>query len=100
MTRDPRTDPRPGALSPTMLDALKQAAAHDGKLERRPGGYWVYPGVALSGSRYVWWAGTTTVHALVTRGAMAYTKWQQRNRSKGGGDFPVEATIIRRGPDE
>lgn len=75
---------KPKELSPTMKEAVEHARQHGGKLVRLPGGFWTAPDAPIK----PWW-GTTTVQALVTRGAAAYTKYQEG----ANGKFPVEATI-------
>ena len=40
---------KPEALSPTMREAMDKAAEHGGKLERMPGGFWIYRGAKLNG---------------------------------------------------
>lgn len=80
-------------LSPPMREALDKAKTHgNGKLVRYPGGYWTFPGAEWAGSAPVWWAGTSTVQALVTRGQLEYTK-QMHRRRHGSATFPIEATI-------
>lgn len=76
-------------LSPTMTDMLEEIAAHGGIVERRPGGYWTWPGCASSGGVPITYWGTTTVQALVDRGRLSYSKHQQSRQ----GEFPVEAKI-------
>lgn len=81
-----------GELSPTMRDAIDHALKHSGGvpenavLVRFPGGFWSH-----RGSRQIdptW--GTTTIEAIVKRGAAEYTKWKER---KDGSQFPIEVTI-------
>ncbi len=76
------------ALSPSMAGALTHALNHGAKLIRFPGGFWAAENWKLHSG--VYW-GTSTVEALVTRGRMAYTKWQDGKHGK----FPVEATVIQ-----
>jgi hypothetical protein len=78
------------ALSTNMQLALECARAGGGSLHRWPGGYWYNhkPPLHAMATSY----GTTTVHALVERGAMIYTK-MQAGRS---GPFPIEASIPTR----
>ena len=71
-------------LSPTMRDAIEYAKRHGNKLIRYPGGFW-----CAEGTRHPWY-GTTTVNALVDRGAAEYTKWQER---MSGSRFPIEITL-------
>ena len=82
----------PNAMSLTMLDALAFAKEHGGTLHRYPGGFWLQdnlPGGSYPG--HVKHYGTQTVEALVKRGAMRYTRWQQHRG--GAGQFPIEATL-------
>lgn len=81
--------PEKEELSPTMKAALQMATDHDGKLVRYPGGYWSYFGVSMSTGRPDQYHGTTTIEALVARGKMRYSAWQQNKN----GEFPIEAAI-------
>ena len=74
-------------LSPEMAKALEAAKDAGGKLRRFPGGFW-YPSDKAQGE----WFGTTTVEALVKRGAMTYSRWQQRHWPNLK-PFPIEATV-------
>lgn len=65
----------------TQLEALRQAYAHEGRLERRDGGFWTYPDCPVArilrtgpGEYDVpaWHCGTTTVYAMEKAG------WLQR----------------------
>lgn len=76
-------------LTRTMQTALAFANKHGGKLERYPGGFWMEP--KHTGSTAKQWFGTSTVHALVTRGVMEYTAWQEGRNFK----FPVEASVVK-----
>lgn len=83
MTFDPR-------LTRPMEIAMADIARIGGTVERKPGGYWVRPGVAWSSS--TGWGlsiPTTTVQALVRRGKLAYTEHQEGRRGK----FPIRAAI-------
>ncbi len=63
-------------LSTTMEEALELAAAGNGTLVRRPGGYWTRPDAQPKGGPYHWgergpdYANTSTVRALVDRRLM------------------------------
>lgn len=77
------------SLTPAMTKALEKAASHGGYLIRYPGGYWTYQGVKRWSGIPEWCVGTTTVEALVKRGALEYVGWQQGRRGK----FPTKAAI-------
>ena len=81
------------ALSKQMQDVLDVATKHGGILERWPGGYWSYPGVKTKFGSPNWWTGTSTIHALVTRGRLEYTQHRVRSRRTAGGTFPVQAKV-------
>lgn len=75
-------------LSPTMEYALKLANEKgNGKLTRFPGGFWI-ASETWSHPQF----GTPTIEALVSRGKMTYTKWQQRDPRPA---FPIEATVTK-----
>lgn len=85
-------------LTPTMQAALDFARAHDGKLTRHPGGFWCGPSgvggyIDESGEyrAHGRWFGTSTVHALVSRGVMQYTAWQPSSKHR---PFPIEASVV------
>lgn len=77
-------------LSPTMLATIAKANEHGGRLVRLPGGFWTYEGCPWNGSAPEWSQGTSTIHALVTRGAAVYTDRKTNSR----GDFPVAIQIV------
>lgn len=77
-------------LSPTMRSALACAKAYGGKIVRYPGGYWAREGWMQNGDRSASY-GTSTIQGLVDRERLEYTKFQQHK--KGGGSFPIEATV-------
>jgi hypothetical protein len=77
-------------LSPTMEWAMRVAVASNGKLTRFPGGFWRAHATATRAF------GTSTVNALVGRGELRYTKWQDRNN--GGPKFPIEASLVPKDP--
>lgn len=58
-----------------------------GAIERIPGGFWVQPGTSATYPSF----GTTTVEALVKRGAAKYTDWKE-NRN---GRFPIKAELTQ-----
>lgn len=73
-------------LSPTMIQVVEYMRHHGGVIHRHPGGFW---------ARAEWMPrqlsfGTTSVHALVTRGAAEYCEWQEGR----GGRFPIQARLI------
>lgn len=72
-------------LTKTMKAALKFSHKHDRKLTRHPGGFWMGKQFSRYGESY----GTPTVEALVRRGFMHYTAWQE---GRSGG-FPIEAEL-------
>ncbi len=80
-------------FSPTMRAAIDHALLHSNgvigcaKLYRFPGGFWSDKDWRLYEGPY--W-GTTTIEAIVKRGAGEYTKCQGR---KDGSKFPVEVHI-------
>lgn len=77
-------------LTPAMREAVSNAEGNGGTLHRYPGGFWSWPNASWSGSTPSgWFCGTSTVEALVDRGRLVYTRWQD-GRS---GRFPVHATI-------
>lgn len=78
-------------LSATMACVLVEVKEKGGRLTRRQGGYWCIPGAPLSqwGTLPSWWASTPTIEALVRRGYMRYTDWQEGRKGK----FPIAAEI-------
>jgi hypothetical protein len=81
-----------------MEKAVEFAKQHDDKLVRYPGGFWMQAGLTAADDAWMnrKWFGTSTVEALVKKGAMVYTQWQ------GGrhGQFPVEAALAYPGGDD
>lgn len=73
-------------LSPEMIDAVKLAKKHGGKLMRRPGGFWAEESWSFGCGRP--WFGTSTIAALVKRQKGDYTL-----RATTG--FPIEFTLRR-----
>ena len=73
---------------------MDKAAEHGGKLERMPGGFWIYRGAKLNGGVPEWYVGTSTVQALVKRGAMEYSE----HKESRGGRFPIAAQIVKKDP--
>lgn len=79
-------------LSPVMEEAMRYAR-NAGKLVRLPGGFWTVessPRHAHNGHPE-WSVGTPTVKALVARGELAYSRWQDGRH----GPFPIEAAPVR-----
>ena len=77
---------RPASAS--MQEALEKAK-HYGSLERRPGGYWTYPGCPML-NNYAphWYVGRETVRGLVLRGSLIFTHYK---RDATGLQFAVRA---------
>jgi len=78
---------KPATFSPEMRAAIDCALEHGGKLIRYPGGFWSYEGWGLHHGVYF---GTTTIEAIVKRGAGEYTNQQRR---RDGSTFPIEVTV-------
>lgn len=78
-------------FSPTMKAALAYMRAHDCKMVRYPGGFWARQEWGGRGEPFF---GASTMNALEFRGAIKWTKHQER--SGGSGTFPVEAEISER----
>jgi hypothetical protein len=76
-------------LSPTMQQAVDFAKANGGKLIRHAGGYWSSADWGLTSTGHIQSFGTTTAHALVTRGVAEYCEW----RTNASGRFPIELRI-------
>jgi hypothetical protein len=74
-------------LSKTMQELVAYMREHGGKIHRHPGGFWAKPAYGYLGKSY----GTSSVEALVKRGVAQYTQW--KDSSRGGGRFPIEATL-------
>ena len=74
-------------LSPAMMAAWDYAIIRGGKIVRHPGGFWAR--AEWTGRDEVSF-GTTTIEALVSRGAARYTQWKE-NRN---GRFPIEAEMV------
>lgn len=79
-----------GELSPTMKTALHEIYSHGGTAARRPGGYWTWPQCLSNGGVPLTYYGTPTIEALVARGKMQYTAWQEGRR----GRFPIKAEVM------
>lgn len=74
------------AISETMRAALNKAyTCGDGFLERRPGGFWTYPGCSWCGNAPQWYVGTSTINALIDRELVTVAQWQEGRR----GQFPI-----------
>jgi len=75
-------------LSEEMQRAVAFAKEHGGKLHRHQGGFWSHPEFKQWQDK---WFGTSTVEALVKRGAGTYTAHKERGGDRGS--FPVEFTV-------
>lgn len=73
-------------ISKKMQEAMLYALANGGTLYRYRGGFW-----AMENWRHGQhpWFGTSTVKALVSRGLMSYTLWQEGRN----GRFPIVAVV-------
>jgi len=87
------TPPRTNQLTPAMTYVLQTAQNHAGVLVRHPGGFWSWPGCPGRIPHLQWTCGTPTVEALVRRGRMFYTKWQDGRK----GPFPVQVEVFSAG---
>jgi hypothetical protein len=78
-------------LSFTMQETLDKISAGGGVVERVAGGFWILPGTMKwnGPSPAPWYAGASTIQALVARGRLHYTKRQEGRK----GTFPVEAAM-------
>lgn len=77
-------------ISATMAAALAMAYDHEGRLERRAGGFWTWKGCPWNGRAPQEYFGTPTIEALVKRGRMAYVQF----RPGRNGTFPIVAAIV------
>lgn len=78
-------------LSPTMAAAIDFARRHGGVLARFVGGFWSFHSCTRDHNGVpTEYFGTTTIEALVARGAMEYSAWREGR----GGRFPVEARCV------
>lgn len=73
-------------LSKKMQEAMLYAMVHNGKLCRYRGGFWAMEN--WREGQHPWY-GTSTVKALVSRGLMSYTAWQEGR----DGNFPIAASV-------
>jgi hypothetical protein len=74
-------------LSKKMQEAMLYAMVYGGKLCLYRGGFWAMENWRKGQHP---WFGTSTVKALVSRGLMSYTEWQDSHN----GRFPVAAAVI------
>lgn len=74
-------------LSKKMQEAMLYAMDNGGKLCRYRGGFWAMENWRMGQPP---WFGTSTVKALVSRGLMLYTEWQEGRNVR----FPVAAIVI------
>lgn len=72
------------SLTGPMQACLAFSHAQGGSIHRHPGGYWGAVAFKIYES-----FGTSTVEALVTRGELEYTEWQDGRN----GRFPIRATV-------
>lgn len=66
-------------LSATMAEVLGESILHGGELIRLAGGFWTYQGCPRRSHDGVphWYAGTSTIQALVARERMEYVEWKE-----------------------
>jgi hypothetical protein len=81
-------------LSATMAEALGETVRLGGELIRLQGGYWTYPNCPRSNGFPDWYAGASTIQALVDRGEMEFTEWRDGRH----GRFPIRVKATPRGP--
>lgn len=85
-------------MSATMAACLAFIEAarneHGGKIVRFPGGYWTHAGCDRNGRRPSQYFGTPTIEALVKRGWLRYSRWQEATAPARSRSFPVEAEIV------
>jgi hypothetical protein len=80
-------------FSPTMREAIDRALKHgegvpgNTVLVRFPGGFWSHRDWQMHQGA---WFGTSTINAIVKRGAGEYSAWKER---KDGSKFPIEVRI-------
>jgi len=75
-------------LTKTMLSCIDFARAHGNELVRSPGGFWAHRGWRMPADGP--WFGSTTVRALLVRGAVEWSEWSP---SKNGRTFPIAARL-------
>lgn len=73
-------------ISKKMQQAMLYALVNGGKLCRYRGGFWAMENWRKG--QYPWF-GTSTIKALVSRGLMSYTAWQEGRK----GRFPIAAVV-------
>ena len=73
-------------LSPEMKRCLEFVRKEGGSIYRFPGGYWAQENWRDVGGRSF---GTTTVEALISRGLLVYSAWNESKR------FPIQATLYQ-----
>jgi hypothetical protein len=73
-------------ISEKMHQAISYALVNGGKLCRYRGGFWAMEN--WRNGQHPWF-GTSTVKALVSRGLMSYTEWQEGRH----GRFPIAAVV-------
>lgn len=84
-------------LSATMAIALADTIDHGGKLIRHVGGYWSWPNCPKRQHDGVpeEYFGTSTVEALVARGAFEYVEWKDGRNGK----FPIAVAVKKSAED-
>lgn len=75
-------------LTPTMNALIVYMRKHGGSIHRHPGGFWAHETWQFRDSE---WFGTSSVAAIVSRGAATYSEMKE---SKKGPAFPVKATLV------
>lgn len=83
-------------FSPTMRAAIDHALKHDATLIRYPGGFWARCGWRQHDGEL--WFGTSTIEAIVKRGAGEYVKWKDRKcppnlSTHSCPQFPIEMRV-------
>lgn len=80
-------------MSSTMAYVLGETIEHGGELVRHIGGYWSWRGCPRRSHDGVpeWYAGTSTVQALVDRKQLEYSEWKEGRKVT----FPVAARVTK-----
>lgn len=80
----------PKEMSHAMLEALVRIGKAGGSIERRAGGYWVFPGAVWAGNDFSPSSiATTTIRALVARNKLRYSEYTAGRK----GSFPIKAEV-------
>jgi hypothetical protein len=72
-----------------MCKTLAVAREHGGELIRLPGGFWTWRGCEWSGSGPAWFANASTINALIDRGRLIVSEWQEGRNHQ----FPVSVRL-------